>query len=292
MIAPLADLAQLVSPVPWWFAIGVAVVVAAGAWNTGHLRADGAIAAVVVGTLVCRFHAAWALLLIVWFVMTSLVSRLGRAKKMQRTAHMLAKQDTRDALQVFANGGVFTALACLAMWSASVAGQTTATALTGMSWYAIAAAGALAAAAADTFATEIGTLRAQDPWSLRERARVPAGASGAVSWLGTTGSVLGAVLVAWCAWTVGMIPANAIAPVATAGVLGAFGDTVIGAWWQERRWCARCQRVTERTTHDCGTGTQWQGGRHHLTNDVVNFLCTVVGAILAVVLMWCVINMV
>ncbi len=96
------------------------------------------------------------------------------------------------------------------------------------------------------------------------------------------GSVIGAAIVAWCAWLIGMIPALAIRPVVAAGVLGAFGDTIIGAWWQERQWCAQCERVTERTLHDCGARTAVHGGVSYLNNDAVNFLCTLIGAALAV----------
>jgi len=66
--------------------------------------------------------------------------------------------------------------------------------------------------------------------------------------------------------------------VAAGGVAGAAADTLIGAVAQERRWCALCERATERRVHDCGTPTVRRGGVGWLDNDVVNLACTVVGA--------------
>lgn len=267
-------------PAPWWLAVGIAVVVATTAWNTGHLHPDGALAAAVVGTLVFRAQLSWAALLIVWFVATSLVSRIGRVYKWQRTAHMIEKTDQRDAGQVMANGGVYMVLACVVLWWS---GGGNVLLLEKFSWLSVAAAGALSAAAADTFATEIGTLSEREPWSLREWKRVPTGSSGAISSRGVFASVAGAVLVACCAWLVGMFSAPVIVPVAVAGILGSLGDTIIGAWWQERRWCAECQRITERQQHDCGALTSVQGGLSRLNNDAVNFVCTLIGASFAVI---------
>lgn len=74
----------------------------------------------------------------------------------------------------------------------------------------------------------------------------------------------------------------AIPAIATAAVGGAMVDTLIGAWWQERRICPLCQRATEQPIHRCGTPTLPHGGVVWLTNDVVNLLCTLVAALLAV----------
>ncbi len=148
-------------------AICVAISIAGIAWRTGHLGIDGAVAASVVGTIVFHSQLSWATLLIVWFVAASVVSRIGRTHKYQRTAHMVAKHDRRDAWQVIANGGVFVALACIPLRPGITAGHVlvrlTVDVFIVYSWFAIAAAGALSAAAADTFATEIGTLGTGEP---------------------------------------------------------------------------------------------------------------------------------
>jgi uncharacterized membrane protein len=67
----------------------------------------------------------------------------------------------------------------------------------------------------------------------------------------------------------------------TAGVLGGLADSALGATVQARRWCATCARETERDMHDCGTRTTHARGLRWITNDTVNLLATLVGALAA-----------
>jgi uncharacterized protein (TIGR00297 family) len=168
---------------------------------------------------------------------------------------------------VLANGAVFAACAVGALFGALFGGPA-------LPWGA-AAAGALAAATADTWATEIGTLAARAPRSVRTLKPVPPGTSGAVSLPGTLGLALGALFVGALARSLGIA---SVWPVVAGGVAGAVADTVIGATAQERRWCAACARDTERRVHDCGAATVRRGGAAAVDNDVVNFACTLVGA--------------
>ena len=65
---------------------------------------------------------------------------------------------------------------------------------------------------------------------------------------------------------------------ALAGVAGAVVDTIVGAWWQARRWCPSCERETEQARHRCGAATVPYRGVSWLGNDAVNLICTVAGA--------------
>ena len=65
------------------------------------------------------------------------------------------------------------------------------------------------------------------------------------------------------------------------GIAGALADSFIGALWQSRRRCPKCDALTERAVHDCGTSTVAAGGLAWLDNDGVNALCTIVGALAA-----------
>ena len=180
----------------------------------------------------------------------------------------MAKGGARDATQVMANGGVFAACALCVPAGFTLAG--------------VAAAGALAASLADTFATEIGTLLGGVPRSVRTMRRVPVGTSGGVSGAGSLAMVVAAALVAGAAVAVG---ASALfICVALAGVGGALIDTLLGATMQERRWCPACERASERHMHTCGTATILAGGREWMNNDTVNFLATLTGAGIAGVL--------
>jgi uncharacterized membrane protein len=88
--------------------------------------------------------------------------------------------------------------------------------------------------------------------------------------------VLIALLAAAFRW-----PPWVVVGATVGGVVGSLGDSVIGALWQRQCWCPRCQMGTERAVHGCGTQTEHLRGVQWLDNDVVNLLCTLIGAIVA-----------
>jgi uncharacterized membrane protein len=140
--------------------------------------------------------------------------------------------------------------------------------------------GALAAAAADTWATEIGTLAGGRPRTLLGWRAVPPGTSGAVSAAGTAALVAGAAFVALLAIALGFPAWVALAGLAGGGA-GAVADSVLGATVQDRRWCDRCSEATERRTHACGAATRASGGVEWIDNDVSERVCTMTGGAVA-----------
>jgi uncharacterized protein (TIGR00297 family) len=267
---PAAEMTALLSRA----AIGLlaAIAVAIAAYRARSLSRSGAVAAVVVGTAAVAAGWAWAALLMLYFIVSSALSRVGAGEKERRTHGVVAKGGQRDAVQVVANGGVF-ALCTLATL---VAGTDAAPTL------AAAAAGALAAATADTWATEVGTLVGGTPRALFSFTEVPPGTSGALSVAGTAAMLAGALFVALTAQLLGVT--DALARVAIAGTAAALADSVLGAMLQERRWCDTCARATERSVHDCGTVTRQVGGMPGVDNDAVNLVSTIIGAVTAALL--------
>lgn len=182
---------------------------------------------------------------------------------------MLPEQSERNARQVLANGGVFVGLIVLGEAS-------------GDARYLVAGVGALAAAAADTWATEIGTLWGETPRSIRTWRAVAPGESGGVTVVGSAASVVAAALVATAAsW---LIPAAAtgsgspVLAVLAAGIAGNLGDSVLGATLQSKRWCEQCRMWTERRVHTCHYRTQHASGLRWMNNDTVNLFATAIGA--------------
>jgi len=247
-----------------------AALIAYAARRARSLSPSGALAAIVVGTAAAAAGWNWASLLILYFASSTALSRLGRAEKERRTAAIVEKGGERDAAQVLANGFVF-ALAAIGM---VVDGR--------QRWVAI-GAGALAASAADTWATEIGTLYGGKPRSILTGRVMATGTSGGISLAGTAASVAGALFIAVVTDVGARLTQQALVfwPVLVAGVAGSLVDSLIGATLQSRRWCETCQRETERHVHDCGTPTIRRRGLALLDNDVVNFVSTVVGGLLA-----------
>lgn len=256
-------------------ATALAAAIAWGAWRARSLSASGAAAATIVGTVAMSAGAAWGAFLVLWFVVSSLLTRAGRAAKTRRTDGVVAKGGTRDAWQVLANGGVFAVCAAIALLDPYHADAMAA---------AIAAAGALAAAGADTAATEIGTRFGGRPWSLRTGRPAAIGMSGAISLPGTLAMIGAASAFAALAVVLTLMPRGAFWPVTAAATAGALVDTLVGAWWQARRWCPHCAHETEQREHRCGTPTVARGGVPWLSNDIVNVVCTVIGATVALLL--------
>lgn len=270
----------VVTPLLRW-ALGAAgaMVVAAAARRTRSLSPGGATAAVVVGTLAVGAGWDWGALLLAFFVASSALSRLRAAERDRLTAGLVAKGGERDAVQVLANGGLF-ALAALGQ---SLPGSPAQADAPGQWLWMAAGVGALAAAAADTWATEIGTLAARPPRMLLGMRRVPVGTSGAVSWPGSLAGAAGAAFIALVAWAVGWAATVAAAAV-VGGVVGSAADSLLGATIQARRRCAGCDTPTERIVHDCGRRTLPDGGVPWVDNDLVNALATAAGAAATMVL--------
>jgi len=235
------------------------------------LSTSGALAATLVGAMSAAAGWGWAALLIGWFVASSALTRLGATAKRARTQATLPAATARTATQVWANGGVYAVAALAATWSGHAA-------------FAGAALGALAAAAADTWATEVGLLFGGEPRSILGGGAMEPGLSGGVTWPGSIGGAAGATAVASAAVALQLAASASMAAIAAAGVLGGLGDSLLGATVQAKRHCPRCNRWTERATHDCGVATEHRRGWRWMTNDTVNLGATFIGAAAAVLL--------
>jgi len=233
------------------------------AYQAHVLTRDGALAAFAVGTIVFGI-GGWpgAAVLFAFFLTSAALSRAGRARK--RSLIDAGKPGARDAWQVLANGGVAAGCMLLAPWAGAP--------------MAAAFAGAFAAAAADTWATEIGTLSRQAPRSIVTFAPVPTGLSGGVTLLGTAATIAGAAFVGAIAQACAVGPFLA---VAAGGVAGAFADSFLGATLQALRYCPQCGRACETNPHACGSPTVLRRGAGWIENDAINLAATLAGALVA-----------
>ena len=252
----------------------VAGTVALAARRAHALSLGGAAAALAVGAVAVAAGWAWGALLVAYFVVSIALSRLRGAEKAARTGDVVEKGGARDAFQVLANGGLFAV--------AAVAGASHAPESMAARLLTAAALGALAASAADTWATEIGSLATRPPRSILTWKPVAPGTSGGVNLLGMAAMVAGAVFVALGGRALSIeVP---IPAVVLGGFLGAIADSVVGATLQDRRWCDTCQKSTERLVHGCGTATRHAGGITLVDNDLVNLIATFAGAAIAALL--------
>ena len=261
-----------------------AVIGGLGYWRRA-LTASGVVGAVLVGTMIFGFGGwVWGLLLVTFFVSSSMLSHYRRADKVG-VAEKFAKGSRRDLGQTLANGGVG---AVLAMAFASEPNPILFAAFLG----------AMATVTADTWATELGVLSRVPPRLITTGAAVPTGTSGGVTPLGMWASVAGALLIGTVAtaltqaqslfngagWSLKAVsfPVLAVA----GGLIGALFDSLLGAMVQGIYYCSRCAKETEAPVHHCGQPTQLVRGWAWLNNDIVNFAASVVGGLVAAALAW------
>jgi uncharacterized protein (TIGR00297 family) len=258
---------------------------------------DGAAAACLVGGTIFGFGGpGWAVLLVVFFVSSSMLSLVGRNDPRKKGAsEAFEKGGRRDAWQVLANGGV----AALAALGAGVVKEASLLndlqlEIVGLSFAAF--VGALAAATADTWATEIGVLSRTSPRLVTTWRHVRAGTSGGITTLGSVAALLGAGLIGLTAIAVLVaydyesmlvlisMPSfhyGAVLLVAFMGGLGGMvADSLLGATVQAQYVCPACNKPTESRVHRCGSATRLVGGVPWINNDFVNMAGTLVGGLI------------
>ena len=248
----------------------LAIMIAYLAYRARSLNQSGAVAATVVGTVVFGLGGLqWAILLLIFFITSSAISRLFKKRK-QGLDEKFSKGNERDAGQVFGNGGLATAFVLVHFL---FPGST-------LGWVGFAAA--LAAVNADTWATELGVLNPTPPRMITKLSRrVEKGTSGGVSLFGTVASLLGAFFIA--------LPAALFTgdwlflPLITlAGLAGSLFDSLLGATVQAMYYCPTDKKETEKhPLHTCGTRTVHIRGWNWLNNDWVNFACGAFGVVVA-----------
>jgi uncharacterized membrane protein len=142
--------------------------------------------------------------------------------------------------------------------------------------------GAIAAATADTWATEIGFFSKKDPRHILNFKTVEKGTSGGVTLLGFVGSIFGAGVIALIGRTVtgGSV---SVEWILVAGFVGSFVDSVLGGSIQAKFTCSACGKETEKRMH-CQMHTSHAKGFKWLDNDGVNFVNTIVGAVIVFML--------
>ncbi|KUK45784.1 MAG: putative membrane protein [Anaerolinea thermophila] len=168
----------------------VALAIAYLAFRAKALNKSGGVAAAILGTIVLGLGGIeWALILLIFFISSSALSNLFKAKK-GISGENFSKGSRRDAWQVAANGGIAGLLALSYFIPSKFSpGSEVLPAL----WIGFGAS--LAAANADTWGTELGLLNPSKPVLLSTLRRVPKGTSGGVSLVGTLASLGGSALV-------------------------------------------------------------------------------------------------
>jgi uncharacterized protein (TIGR00297 family) len=229
---------------PLRLAIAAAVnaALAGAAYAAGTVNRSGVVAGFLVGFVIYAF-LSWQgyLLLMAFFVIGSACTKFGYRKK---AAAKLAQEDKgrRGARHALANAGVATACAVFAAMTAHPV------------LFALAFAGAFATAAADTSSSEIGQLLGRRTYLVTTFRPVPRGTEGAVSLEGTLAGVLASLVIAALGAALGLFSWKGVPVVVFAAFVGTTFESVVGAALEKRQL---------------------------LDNEALNFLNTLVGALVA-----------
>ncbi|MBN2357060.1 DUF92 domain-containing protein [candidate division KSB1 bacterium] len=262
----------------WVFTIGMglAILVAFVSYRVKFLTPGGAVATMILGTVVFGIGRwAFSIPILTFFVLSSLLSRVGKKRK-KKFAGLIEKSGARDLWQVAANGGLAGMMVLL--WY-----------FFGHSFWYLLFAGSLASVTADTWGTEIGMLSRSKPRFILNFKPVPAGTSGGISLLGTSGAAVGALILA--AVSVISSPHHSsrvlgwkeFSIIFFAGLIASLFDSFLGATVQAKYRCTVCGKETEKKIH-CRHPAAFVEGYRWINNDVVNVLAALFGIGLAYVL--------
>jgi uncharacterized protein (TIGR00297 family) len=247
------------------------------AYRRHSLNRSGTAGAIVTGTTVCGLGGwRWGITLIFFFVSSSLFSHFREQDKVRTVAEKFSKGSERDITQVAANGGIATLMA-------TGYGVTQSAPLRELLEAGF--TGAFATATADTWATELGVLSPVPPRLITNGKPVPPGTSGGITPLGTGMATLGALALGMVHWILHPSrKAHTALPfiALVSGLAGSLFDSLLGATVQAMYYCPTCDKETERRIHTCGTRTKSLRGISWMNNDVVNFLATLFGALMAI----------
>lgn len=235
------------------------------------LTHGGAITAILGGVIIyLSFNWRGLLLIGLFFLSSSFWSRFTGRSRIKK------EKDTRNSSQVLANGGG-AFIASLGFYISH-----------DLAWIAFFIA-TLAAANADTWASEIGVLSKATPFHLKKWQRVQPGMSGAVTFVGTLAALCGSMVVA----SLGVVLFdNAFSNISITfllfsgiGFLGCFIDTIIGAVFEVTYKCSKCGQIAEQKSH-CGSKAVQNSGLKLIGNNQVNFLSTFLAGIVGGLFYW------
>ncbi|MBN1301686.1 MAG: DUF92 domain-containing protein [Melioribacteraceae bacterium] len=248
-----------------------AAVIALVSYRVKFLTLNGSIATFLLAGFIFGLGGwKWSIPILSFFILSSILSKIRKQVHAEIEGYF-EKSGVRDYLQVFANGGLGGILVVVNFFYPEEL------------FYAMYLA-SLAAVCADTWATEIGTLKKTSTYNILNFKKVEQGVSGGISVAGTLGAFAGALTIylSGILWIETHIFENLIF-VLLAGVGGSLFDSLLGATIQVQYICASCERLTEKTEH-CNVTSRYYRGLTWMNNDTVNLFASFAGIFIIVII--------
>ena len=241
-----------------------AVIIAFGAYRARSLSRSGAVGALLVGTAIFGFGGwRWAVLLLGFFISSSLLTRLF-ARRKAGLNEKFDKGGQRDLGQVLANGGVASVFAILSYFFPPSPGPGWALP---PRWLP-----SMRIPGRRNWACSTRPCRGSSPTGSRSSAALPGQSPSTGAWLLLRGRSSSPCWRDWCglrglSW-------SSLGVALLGGVVGSFFNSFLGATVQAIYRCPRCDKETEKhPLHTCGTETVQVRGWKWLNNDLVNTAC-------------------
>lgn len=198
-------------------------------------------AVMIIMGIVIIFSAGtnWLLLIVLFLVLSLIATKFSKKYKLSLGEF----EGRRTSKNVISNGVVACFMAAFGGYYSPFVGGFI---------------GAIATATADTLASEIGVLDPH-PRLITTLQKVDPGTNGAVSVLGTVSGIAGSAIIGIAAYFLGIMPNPFLAILVSiiSGTIGCFGDSILGALFENNGW---------------------------LTNEHVNLLATIFGALVGILL--------
>ncbi len=243
-----------------------AIVISVISYRVKFLTLSGAIAQFLLAIFIFGFGGwKWTVPILTFFILSSLLSKV-RTKKNVVVEAYFEKSGVRDYMQVFANGGLGGILVLGNMLYPS-------------DLFYLIYISTLAAVCADTWGTEIGTLRKTQTYNILNFKPIDQGVSGGISVQGTLGAMLGAFVISFSGiYWVNISIGGYLLLITLSGLFGSIVDSILGATIQAQYLCRTCKKITEKLFH-CGEKTDHVKGIEWMNNDVVNLFAGVFGGV-------------
>ncbi len=242
---------------PWLFAIGLNTVLGAIAWFAPKklLTPAGLLHAWILGIIIWG-TLGWRgyVVILFYFLVGSAVTRVGLKQK-EEAGIAEKRSGARGPENVWGSALVaaLCALAAYTLTTTPFAWQRDGIVLALLGYVA-----SLSTKLSDTCASEIGKAYGQRTFLITTLKPVERGTEGAVSLEGTLAGIVGSVAIATVGWVLGLIGPLSIAICVVAAFLATTAESLIGATLQSK--------------------FDW------MTNEVVNVINTLIGAVLAIAL--------
>lgn len=242
---------------------GITLIASSLAYYMKALTFTGLAGAVVLGSVIFSISPPVFLALFLFFFSSSILTRYKEKEKEGLEDYQ--KIGKRDAVQVLANGfGAAFGAALMASGTQAIG-------------FAIAS---IAAATADTWATELGTLSKRKPVLITTLREVEKGRSGGITPLGLFASLLAGAFIFLA--LVPFLGIGSFKPAIVGSIFGSLLDSLLGATVQGTYMCRVCRKITERRRH-CGKAALLIRGFEWFNNDIVNLVSTLLAGALVMI---------